>query len=116
MPTGTCEITTIERIMHMTCFKDSYELTDSTTHNISVILETKHSIKYVDYNIIDGILYPIIPNEDYDTDGHFTITYYTYKKARIERYESTAYDITDITYDDTLYDVRIPENTWLLKD
>ena len=109
MPTGTCEITAT--IMHMTGFKDCYELTDSTTHNISVILETKHSIKYVDYNIIDGILYPIIPNEDYDTDGHFTITYYTYKKARIERYESTAYDLTDITYDDTLYDVRIPEIT-----
>ena len=109
MPTGTCEITAT--IMHMTGFKDCYELTDSTIHNISVILETKHSIKYVDYNIIDGILYPIIPNEDYDTDGHFNITYYTYKKARIERYESTAYDITDITYDDTLYDVRIPENT-----
>lgn len=111
MPTGTCEITIIERIMHMTCFKDSYELTDSTTHNISVILETKHSIKYVDYNIIDGILYPIIPNEGYDTDRHFNIAYHTYKKARIERYESTAYDLTDITYDDTLYDVRIPENT-----
>lgn len=111
MPTGTCEITTIERIMHMTCFKDSYELTDSTTHNISVILETKHSIKYVDYNIIDGILYPIIPNEDYDTDRHFNIAYRTYKKVRIVRYEPTAYDLTDITYDDTLYDVRIPENT-----
>ena len=109
MPTGTCEITAT--IMHMTGFKDCYELTDSTIHNISVILETKQSIKYVDCNIIDGILYPIIPNEGYDTDGHFTITYYTYKKARIERYESTAYDLTDITYDDTLYDVWIPENT-----
>ena len=116
MPTGTCEIATIERIMHMTCFKDSYELTDSTTHNISVILETKHSIKYVDYNIIDGILYPIIPNEGYDTDRHFNIAYHIYKKVRIVRYEPTAYDLTDITYDDTLYDVRIPENTWLLKD
>ena len=90
MPTGTCEITAT--IMHMTGFKDCYELTDSTIHNISVILETKHSIKYVDYNIIDGILYPIIPNEDYDTDGHFNIRYYTYKKVRIERYESTAYE------------------------